>query len=496
MTTDRQRDERTGSEPHRPPRRGTRIPARAQIMGWMLLVLLVVLVAVVLLVRQFLHTDASSQVTSALEQEVQEFVNFATTGRDPATGQLLTEPAALFGSYLQRQYPDDSEVLIGTWRSPTDLESLAQAQNARIKEIARTPALLRKVITAPDQFGTVDTPAGPMRWVKVGAVAPRTANAPPAWFISGHFTAGDTAEVNRIVRTLLVVSALGVVLAAIASWVVAGAILAPVRQVRRTAAEIGERDLTRRIPVSGRDDIAALAEQFNAMLDRLQEAFATQRQFVDDAGHELRTPITIVRGHLELLGDDPVERADTIRLCTDELDRMARIVEDLLMLAKADRPDFVTPEPVSLAELTSDIDAKVRTLADRRWMLENIGEGDVAVDQQRLTQAVVQLAQNAVQHTEEGSTIRFGSSLSLGRINLWITDHGPGVGPEEVEKIFERFAHGDSRGRGGAGLGLAIVRAIADAHHGRVRVLSEPGKGATFGLDLPIASNPDKESTA
>ena len=108
-----------------------------------------------------------------------------------------------------------------------------------------------------------------------------------------------------------------------------------------TARSISETDLTRRIPVSGRDEIAELARTFNAMLDRLEAAFATQRAFVSDASHELRTPITIVRGHLELLGDDPQERRETIALVTDELDRMSRFVDDLLLLAKAERDDFL-----------------------------------------------------------------------------------------------------------------------------------------------------------
>lgn len=451
-------------------------------MGWMLLVLIVVLTCVVVLVWQFLHTSAANKVTRSLEQEAHEFVSFARTGRDPTTGQLVNDPSTLFVSYLSRQYPDDSEALIGVWKTPAGLDWRLQAQNHEIKTIANDPLLLQRIVTSPETNATLDTPAGPMRWVKVHAV---TAQAEPSWFVTAHFTAGGDAEADQTVRTLLLVSAFGLVLAAISSWVVAGAILAPVRTVRQTAAEISEHDLTRRIPVQGRDDIAALADQFNAMLDRLEDAFRTQRQFVDDASHELRTPITIVRGHLELLGDDPAEREEVVRLCTDELDRMTRIVEDLLMLAKADRPDFVSPATVSLAELTSDIEAKARSLADRRWVLDGIGEGEVVVDAQRLTQAVVQLAQNAVQHTEAGSEIRIGSSLQGDKVTLWVVDRGPGIAPDEVEKIFERFAHGTARARGGAGLGLAIVKAIAEAHHGHVRVLSVPGAGATFALDLP-----------
>ncbi|MCA1186672.1 MULTISPECIES: cell wall metabolism sensor histidine kinase WalK [unclassified Saccharopolyspora] len=463
-------------------RRGTRVPARAQIMGWMLLVLVVVLTGIVLLVWRFLHNEAMNKVTAALEQEGHEFVNFAHVGRDPATGVPIGDPEVLFETYLGQQYPDAWEALIGTWDTPTGLQMRVQSQDKGTRAAVHDPGLLERISHSAAREGTARSSAGPLRWVKVEV---HTRDGGHAWFITGHFTAADVSEVHEVVRTLVLVSAFGVLLAAASSWVVAGAILAPVRVVRQTAAEISEHDLTRRIPVEGRDDIAALAYQFNAMLDRLESAFSTQRQFVDDASHELRTPITIVRGHLELLGDDPEERDEVVRLCTDELDRMTRIVEDLLMLAKADRPDFVHPAEVSLAELTSDIDAKVRSIADRRWVLESIGEGDVVVDAQRLTQAVVQLAQNAVQHTEDGSEIRIGSALSLGRLTLWVTDRGPGVDPAEVEQIFARFAHGSGPGRGGAGLGLAIVAAIAEAHQGRVRVLSEPGNGATFGLDLP-----------
>jgi signal transduction histidine kinase len=299
--------------------------------------------------------------------------------------------------------------------------------------------------------------------------------------------AGQHAETQETVTVLVLVSAVGLVVAVAVAWLVAGAILAPVRTVRQAAARITEEDLTQRIPVHGRDDIAALAEQFNAMLDRLEQAFTAQREFIDDASHELRTPITIVRGHLEVMGDDPAERAEVVRLCTDELDRMSRIVEDLLLLARAQRPDFLRPRRVPVADLTVDIDAKVRALGDRTWQLESVAEGDAWLDPQRVTQAVVQLAQNAVQHTTPGDEIRLGSSLRGGSVSLWITDDGSGIAPDELSRIFDRFARG-AGGRvdqGGAGLGLAIVKAIAEAHRGVVHVMSEPGRGTTVGVELP-----------
>lgn len=243
--------------------------------------------------------------------------------------------------------------------------------------------------------------------------------------------------------------------------------------------------------MAGRDHIAALAETFNGMLDRLERAFAAQRVFVDDAGHELRTPITIVRGHLELMGDDPADREETVRLVTDELDRMSRIVEDLLLLAGAERPDFVRPEPVQIAELTADVYVRVRTLGERDWVLDGVADLEVRLDPQRMTQAMVQLAQNAVQHTVPGQRIRIGSRAEAERVELYVADHGPGIPAEDAEVIFERFRRGTScRGArtSGAGLGLAIVKAIAEGHHGRVEPRRTEGGGATLVLILETDS--------
>jgi signal transduction histidine kinase len=268
---------------------------------------------------------------------------------------------------------------------------------------------------------------------------------------------------------------------------VAGRVLAPVRAVRTTAERISESDLTRRIEVRGSDDVAELARTFNSMLDRLEGAFATQRRFLDDAGHELRTPITVIRGHLEVMGEDPEERESAMRLVIGELDRMKRMVDDLVLLAKSHEPDFIHPGEVELAELTVELLAKARVLGNRRWRLAAVSEETVLADGQRLTQALVQLTDNAVAHTREGDVIEVGSAVSDGRVELWVRDSGPGVRDEVRERIFERFAraNGDPT-REGSGLGLAIVASIAEAHGGRVRLESTPDHGATFTLDLPL----------
>ncbi|GGZ09730.1 two-component sensor histidine kinase [Streptomyces poonensis] len=470
------------------PRR--RISARVRILLWLLLVMAVALASVATTTRSILLRDSEHRINGLLAQETGEFSAFEERGVDPETGRPFTDPARLLRVFLERQYADPDEELIGL----VGREGRGPAQFIQPRDIPvavplhEDPGARRRIFDSPDSSGTLDRPSGEIRWAKV-AVA-RAGGEPEAAFVVAFHPGREQQGADDVFRVLLAISCVALLLTTGIGWVVAGRILLPVRLVRTAAAEITEQDLTRRIPVHGRDDIAALAETFNAMLDRLERAFAAQREFVDDAGHELRTPITIVRGHLELMGDDPAEREETVRLVTDELDRMSRIVEDLLLLAKAERPDFVTPEPVQLAELTADVYVKARTLGDRDWRLAEVADRETRLDPQRITQAMVQLAQNAVQHTTPGQTIRIGSRADGTRVELYVADSGPGVQPQDAEVIFERFRRGTARrgARGsGAGLGLSIVRAIAEAHGGRVRLHDTEGGGATFVLTLEEA---------
>jgi two-component system OmpR family sensor kinase len=309
-------------------------------------------------------------------------------------------------------------------------------------------------------------------------------------FVVANFLRGERDEIAGVITTGLVVGGAMLVVAGLVGWVVAGRILRPIREVTDAARAITETDLSRRIEAGGDDEIAVLARTFNAMLDRLETAFGTQRSFVDDAGHELRTPITIVRGHLELLTDDPDERRETLALVTDELDRMSRIVDDLLLLAKLERPDFLRAERVETEPFTSELFAKARTLGDRRWTLSAHATGTVVADPQRLTQAVMNLARNAVEHTGPDAAVTIGSASRNGEVRFWVADTGPGIELDEQAAIFERFARGGDRRRrsDGAGLGLAIVRAVAEAHSGQVTLDSRPGQGARFTITIPTST--------
>ncbi|GLF94127.1 sensor histidine kinase [Streptomyces yaizuensis] len=464
-----------------------RVSARLRILLWLLLVMAVALGAVATATRSVLLRDVDHRINGLLVQEATEFENFVKQGVDPETGGHFTDPDRLLKTFLVRQYADPDEELLGLVERPGSHPATREQVREAVgyHPLAKDRLALIEVFNSPQATGTVSRAQGDIRWAKMeigtGPGIPRSA------FVVAIHPEAEQGKANDIFAMLLAISGVALLMTTGIGWAVAGRILQPVRLVRTTAEQLTEQDLTRRIPVQGRDDIAALAETFNAMLDRLERAFAAQREFVDDAGHELRTPITIVRGHLELMGDDPAEREETVRIVMEELDRMSRIVEDLLLLAKAERPDFVTPEAVQLGELTADVFVKARALGDRTWQLAETVDAEVLLDSQRITQAMVQLAQNAVQHTIPGQRVAIGSRSLEDGIELYVADSGPGVQPQDAEVIFERFRRGTAR-RGaratGAGLGLAIVKAIAEGHGGRVELRPTEGGGATFVLVL------------
>ncbi len=356
----------------------------------------------------------------------------------------------------------------------------------------RDPAVVARwrALDRPDR-GRVETPEGRVEYL---AVPLRSAAGTRGVFVAAMFRDRQKADIEAAVRAAGGVGLLILVLGSLLAWRLARRTVEPVESLTSAARSVSGTDFSRRIPVSGYDEVAQLAETFNDMVDRLEGAFASQRSFVDDAGHELKTPLTIVRGHVELLGDDPAERRQTLRLVLEELDRMQRIVDDLLLLAKREQPDFLHLEAVDVETLTNGLHARVAALAPREWVVESRARGVVVADGHRLTQAIVQLADNAARVTQEGDAIRLGSAIAGEEARFWVSDGGPGIPVADQRRIFERFRRGAGSGRSeGAGLGLAIVKAIAEAHNGRVELASRPGEGATFTLVIPVDQPPAEE---
>lgn len=466
--------------------RARTLPARWRITVWIILSTAVVLLAVGMIGRSIFLAGVEQSANAEIEQEAAEFTRFA----EDATASGHTTAAQLVTEYVARQSVHEDEVIVATVEGQIVSIANGRAVTAGPTDVSAVPggqSLVTRLLAADVASGERDTAqTGPLRWGRLDFAAGEEQGA----VLIVQYTEQARAQVDSGFATIAWVALVGIVLSSGVAWLVAGQILAPVREVYRVARDIGEHDLTARVPVEGTDDIAAVATTFNQMLDRLEAVHATQQRFVDDAGHELRTPITIVRGQLELLSEDPIERAATLRLVSEELDRMSRIVTDLLVLARAEQPDFVRIADCEVSALTLDIEAKAQTLGDRRWQLMEIAEGTAKLDPQRVTQALLQLAANAVQVTEPGDRIHIGSRFEGAgderRLRLWVRDTGPGVAAADAERIFQRFARGDSTGaRRGSGLGLAIVRAITDGHGGSAWVDSVLGDGATFGIDIP-----------
>jgi two-component system OmpR family sensor kinase len=436
----------------------------------------------VLAIRQLLLARSTARVDAALVQEVEEFGTLVR-GRNPRTGRpFRSDLRAIFDTYLRSNVPAEGETVVAVLEGAVHARRSGQrGPSLALGDIASRWRALRKV-----ERGEIDIGDETVRYLAV----PVTGREVDGAFVVMAGLKAERDEVGDAVGLAVLVLVSVLLIASALAWGLAGRVLAPLQQLRDTARSITECDLSRRIPVVGDDEIGELAQTFNAMLDRLESAFASQRAFVSDASHELRTPITIVRGHLELLGDDPDERRETVALVTDELDRMSRFVDDLLLLAKAERDDFLRLDELELGALTDELVVKAGALGVRDWMLERRGGAVIEADRQRLTQAVIGLAQNAVQHTADGDPIWLGSAVADGEARLWVRDRGPGVPLADQERIFERFARTQSSRRRseGAGLGLAIVRAIADAHGGRTELSSRPGAGATFTVVVPTGS--------
>jgi signal transduction histidine kinase len=387
----------------------------------------------------------------------------------------------VFQVFLRRNIPSRNEVIITyVGGRPFERSTTLRAPPYRLDQDPRLTARWG-TLTQTDR-GEISTPGGRVRYL---AVPVDRLGGQRATFAVAVFREREEEELNDAITALAGVGLALLLAGSVLAWRLAGGVLGPVRAVTTTARSISETSLEQRIPEQGTDEIAHLAATFNDMLDRLEQAFDAQRHFLDDAGHELRTPLTIIRGHLELLPENPAAQRRTLELVLDEVKRMGRMVDDLILLAKSDEPDFLQLAPVDVAALTSELHEKASALGARTWRIDAVGRGIIVADRQRLTQAVVQLAQNAVQHTEEGAEIGLGSDVSPGGARFWVRDTGSGVAPEDRERIFERFERGSDENGEGAGLGLAIVSAIARAHGGRADLDGVSGVGVTFSIRVP-----------
>lgn len=461
---------------------------RPRILVWYFLLTAFSSVASILATHQILYERVREQSRDYVFRQIAEFRQIAQQPPADATLSPTQQTTTIFDTFLSRYQPVDGDdyaialfphqVYRYTNLFPTELLS----HNASlIQEWGQ--------FTFPKQ-AAVDTAIGKLYYF----AEPVVVNGQTQGVLVIIHCVSNAYQLVDGAVLLLIPATLGViVIAAAIAWATTGRVLAPLRVLTQTAQSITESDMTQRIAVTGTDEIATLTTTFNDMLDRLQTAFESQQEFLKDAGHELRTPITVIRGYLETLKYRPERQEQTIALAIDELDRMNRLVNDLLLLAKAERPDFLTLRLEELDWLTEELYLKVHSLAGRQWQLESKGLSPIRVDRQRITQAVMNLVQNAIRHTQDGDAIVLGSSIRENHAYLWVRDTGEGIALEDQQRIFQRFTRATSRSQGeNHGLGLAIVEAIVQAHGGWVELTSRPGQGATFMMVIPLEVTADR----
>ena len=455
---------------------------RTRVLVSFLTLLVISTAASVLVLRQVLLSRIDNQVEQRLTDEVDALRDHSLAGVG-LSGRSFESVTELFNTYMNRNAaPADTAFVTFVGGQPYRSDSGAPGGSGLVESLFGLGD-----ITQPSS-GEIETGTDDARYVAV----PVSAGEEAGLFVAAGLLGAEREQVESAVRIATGVSLVVLLLAALFIWLAAGRSVAPLQALARTARAITETDFSRRIPASGGDEIAELGRTFNSMLDRLEVAFAGQKEFLTDVSHELRTPITVIRGHLETLGESAAEREEAIAVIQDELDRMNRFVDDLLLLARAPRPDFLRVRSIDLDLFTHDLFAKARSLGERDWRLDGTGVGILVADQQRLTQAVMNLATNAVRHSREGETIWIGSSLVGGKARLWVRDEGPGIEVTDQERIFQRFTRA-TRTSGtpsadGSGLGLAIVKAIAEAHGGEVELDSGLGVGATFTIVVPAGT--------
>jgi heavy metal sensor kinase len=310
-------------------------------------------------------------------------------------------------------------------------------------------------------------------------------------------TESDADETLAFARTLIAVAAPLVLLLATGGglWL-AGRALTPIDRITRTAAGIGERDLSRRISaVLPNDEVGRLARTFNAMLDRIEGAFGRQRQFTADAAHELRTPLALMQSQLELaLAQPRAAERDQLVLETlaGDVERLSRLSSTLLALARSDaRGIELVREPVDLPQLLDLVADQYAALAEAGGVSIAVDAEPVTViaDEDLLLQVLVNLLDNALRHAPRGSVVTLACRQAGASAVVHVADQGAVIAPEHLPHLFERFYRVEpdrDQRRGGIGLGLSICRSIVDAHGGAISVESTPGTGTTIRVELPL----------
>jgi heavy metal sensor kinase len=448
----------------------TRIPIRLRLTLVFAMAMAVLLAAT----GSLIYLRIASDLTNALDQELRSRAQDVSAlvlhgGSLSATRGALIESGESFAELLRADGTvADATAPIGTQRLLTRVE-LARARRApTFADRSSVPGL-----DEPAHLLAVPLDRG--RVLVVGS------------------TRENRAETLRSLGAAFVLGGpLALLLASLAGYFLAGAALRPIEAMRRRAEEISTSSLDERLPVPrAQDEVARLGETLNEMLARLEDGLARERRFVADASHELRTPLTLLRTELELAlrrSRSPEELEQTIRSAAHESDRLARIADDLLLLARSEQGRLpLRLDPTDLSDVVETVASRFGARADAQARSLSVDVDDapvVVADRVRLEQALGNLVDNALRHG--GGRVRLTAGSRNGSVELHVLDDGPGFPPAFLTHAFDRFSRADdARAGSGSGLGLAIVETVARAHRGSAHAANRPEGGADVWIALP-----------
>ena len=421
-----------------------------------------------------------STTTRGLVSEVDSFTR-AVTRTTPVSLEAATV------SYLQgRVLVQGDSLMIG-------LPSGARFGSVGSAHLMATPPIRRLLNSAPGSTTTYRTTLNGVDTLFLASPI-RQGSAVVGTLVVASDLSQLHADQNRVVALAAGEALVALVAAVTGAYLLLRRLLRTVGSITDTAASIENGDLDRRLGDQGTDDeVGKLAATFDSMLDRLQAAMVIQRRLLSDVSHQLRTPLTVARGHLEVLArqshTDVADVRDTVAVVVDELDHMRALVERLLLLGRALEPDFLQVERLDLRTFLSDLTESARVLAPRRWALGPVPDVVLDVDVAKLRGALLNLVDNGVGATgpDDAIEVRVMWIPTDGSLVLSVEDSGPGIPDEQLSTVLARFGRLGSADREGSGLGLAIVTAVAEAHGGTFSLGVSDLGGCRAAITLPAS---------